>query len=107
MTTSDLPPPYSELNSWIRSRNRFLIIPHARPDGDAIGSAQGLAAALRAMGKHCYSYFHTDVPAQYRCFLDHDTTLYGDIDLSSYDNVIAVDCANAERLAVPNELELS
>ena len=35
----------------LRSRERFVVTSHARPDGDAIGSSLALAYALRALGK--------------------------------------------------------
>jgi len=35
----------------IRSRQRFLISSHSRPDGDSIGSSMAMAFALRALGK--------------------------------------------------------
>ena len=35
----------------IRSRQRFVISSHVRPDGDAIGSQLAMALALRGMGK--------------------------------------------------------
>ena len=35
----------------IRSGRRFLLTSHVNPDGDAIGSALGLARVLRALGK--------------------------------------------------------
>ncbi|HEY1912184.1 MAG TPA: bifunctional oligoribonuclease/PAP phosphatase NrnA [Vicinamibacterales bacterium] len=35
----------------IRSRQRFVLSSHARPDGDAIGSQMAMAYALRALGK--------------------------------------------------------
>jgi bifunctional oligoribonuclease and PAP phosphatase NrnA len=35
----------------IRRRRRFVIAPHVRPDGDAIGSQLAMAYALRALGK--------------------------------------------------------
>jgi phosphoesterase RecJ-like protein len=35
----------------IRSGSRFFLSSHQRPDGDAIGSAMGMALALRALGK--------------------------------------------------------
>jgi bifunctional oligoribonuclease and PAP phosphatase NrnA len=40
-----------EIRDAIRSRSRFLLTSHARPDGDSIGSQVALAAALRALGK--------------------------------------------------------
>jgi phosphoesterase RecJ-like protein len=35
----------------IRKRQRFVIVSHIRPDGDAIGSQLAMAYALRALGK--------------------------------------------------------
>ncbi len=102
--TSDLPADYAQLNDWLRNNNRFLVVTHQRPDGDAIGSAQALTASLRALGKHCHTYFIHELPPQYESFVDDDTTLYDEIDLSRIDKIIAVDCANGDRLAIPNWL---
>jgi phosphoesterase RecJ-like protein len=38
----------------IRSRQRFVLSSHARPDGDSIGSQLALAYALRALGKEVH-----------------------------------------------------
>ena len=35
----------------INTNNSFVIVSHIRPDGDAIGSALGLAHSLRLAGK--------------------------------------------------------
>lgn len=40
-----------QLVTLIRGGQRFLLSSHQRPDGDAIGSAVGMALALREMGK--------------------------------------------------------
>jgi phosphoesterase RecJ-like protein len=44
-------PEISQIAEAIRSRRRFVISSHARPDGDAIGSQMAAAYALRALGK--------------------------------------------------------
>lgn len=41
----------AEVAAAIRSRQRFVIASHARPDGDAVGSQLAMAYALRALGK--------------------------------------------------------
>ena len=43
--------PPAELLDVIRRGRRFIVASHARPDGDAIGSAMAMALALRALGK--------------------------------------------------------
>lgn len=42
-------------------RQRFVVVSHARPDGDAIGSAFAMALALRALGKDVRVVSH-DMP---------------------------------------------
>ena len=43
--------PPAELLDVIRRGRRFVVASHARPDGDAIGSAMAMALAVRALGK--------------------------------------------------------
>ena len=44
----------SETAALLRSFDRILILTHVRPDGDTVGCAAGLCAALRALGKTAY-----------------------------------------------------
>ena len=41
----------AETAAWLLSRDRFLLLTHVRPDGDTLGCAAGLCAALRTAGK--------------------------------------------------------
>ena len=45
----------------------FFITSHARPDGDAIGSALGLMHLLESMGKRVTVAFADRIPTIYRC----------------------------------------
>ena len=47
--TSDTP--LAQIVHELRTRQRFVVTSHARPDGDAIGSAMAMAYALRDLGK--------------------------------------------------------
>ena len=40
-----------ETANFLRTHDNYLILTHARPDGDTIGSAAGLCLALRQLGK--------------------------------------------------------
>jgi len=53
------------LLSLLRERQSFLITSHARPDGDAIGSAVGLMHLLDAMGKDVQVAFADPIPQIY------------------------------------------
>jgi phosphoesterase RecJ-like protein len=51
MTTTATETTPAQIADEIRRRDRFVIVSHARPDGDAIGSSLAMAFALRALGK--------------------------------------------------------
>ncbi len=52
-----------EVLKEIEQRNRFLLTSHARPDGDAIGSALACCQILRAMGKEAEVVLRDGVPS--------------------------------------------
>ena len=56
----------SALLELIRQRDSFFVTSHARPDGDALGSALGMMYLLEAMGKRVVVGFSDPIPAVYR-----------------------------------------
>ena len=84
--------PFVEL---VRRHQRFLLMTHVRPDGDALGSELALAAGLRQHGKTVRTVIASPMPPRYR-FLDPDGTkverftLPGDA-FRNVDAVIVVD----------------
>lgn len=46
----------------LRAGSRFLVTCHVRPDADALGSALGLAAMIRGLGKEAVVYSEDGVP---------------------------------------------
>ena len=83
----------------LRSQERFVVVGHENPDGDALGSLLGATLGLRALGKDAVMYLAGSgpMPAEYR-FLDLSEVsreLPADIE----DRVLlAVDCANERRI---------
>ncbi len=61
-TTTKAP---EELLRRIRQGNRFLLTSHVNPDGDAIGSALGLARILRKQGKSAVVWLRDPAPSVY------------------------------------------
>lgn len=49
----------------LREKDHFLIVTHARPDGDTIGSAAALCLALREIGKTAYLYNNPEFSDNY------------------------------------------
>ena len=82
----------------IHKGNRFLVISHMNPEGDAVGSTLGLSLALRGLGKEVTSYLEDPIPEVYR-FLPSADEVAGNLDITTkYDAVFAVDCGEKERL---------
>jgi phosphoesterase RecJ-like protein len=87
----------------IRSNDRFLVVTHENPDGDALGSMLGAALGLRALGKDVVMYLSgsAPTPAEYR-FLDlADVRRELPEDLEQR-VLLAVDCANERRIGEAN-----
>nr|MBA3843788.1 hypothetical protein [Actinomycetota bacterium] len=57
----------------VREHERFLVVTHENPDGDALGSMRAATLVLRALGKEAAMYLSgtAALPAEYR-FLDLD-----------------------------------
>jgi len=68
-----MPLDWSPLLELVRRHQRFLVMTHVRPDGDALGSELALAAALRQKGKSVRVVIASPLPPRYR-FLDPDGT---------------------------------
>ena len=84
----------------VRSHERFLVVTHENPDGDALGSLLATALALRAAGKDATIYLagEAPVPEEYR-FLDLTELQRGDAPGDAGERVlVAVDCANERRI---------
>ncbi|MBI2187902.1 MAG: bifunctional oligoribonuclease/PAP phosphatase NrnA [Acidobacteria bacterium] len=67
MSTTETGPP-SEVAAAIRTRQRFVIASHVRPDGDAVGSQLAMAYALRALGKEARVVSRDPAPAPLLAF---------------------------------------
>ncbi len=74
---------------FIKERDNFLILCHATPDGDTLGSAYALALGLTAMGKKCMIKCADPIPERYGYF----TNAFENKEIK-YETVIAVDIAD-------------
>lgn len=50
-----------EAAALLQARDHILILTHRRPDGDTIGCAAGLCAALRQRGKEAYVLYNEEI----------------------------------------------
>lgn len=87
----------SELAPVIRDHQRFVLVSHTRPDGDAIGSVLALKAALEAAGKDVVALNEDGVPEnlQFMEGWEDVASPSGPVDAEVF---VALDTANQSRL---------
>lgn len=85
----------SDCLARFRENDRFLILTHARPDGDTLGSGAALCSALRRAGKAAFLYPNPQIGAQ---FADLTAPYLASADFVP-GFVVAVDTADARLLA--------
>jgi len=88
------------MNQIIRQLNKsknVLVVSHANPDGDAIGSLIAMGLCLKAMGKKTTLYNESPIPALYR-FLPSVESVVGHISNQNYDTAVILDCGDWQRI---------
>jgi phosphoesterase RecJ-like protein len=85
----------------IRGAEKFIVVTHERPDGDALGSLIAMQEILTALGKDCLMFIDGDefpLPQEYSFF-----TLSGLVETLPVDigerTIVFLDCGNVERNA--------
>ena len=86
-----------EVLKQIEQRRRFLLTSHARPDGDAIGSALGCCQILRSMGKEAEVVLRDGVPRIYQPLPYADDVVQTERVNGDYDAVMILECDSIER----------
>jgi phosphoesterase RecJ-like protein len=81
----------------IERRDRFVLTSHARPDGDAVGSALACCQILRRMGKQADVVLHDGVPRIYRSLPFADQVLQADRIGGNYEAAIILECDSIHR----------
>src|ERR671933_420949 len=80
----------------LRSHDRFLIVTHENPDGDALGSLLAMKIGLEGLGKDIVT------------FLPGESGIPSDLSLLHLEglqrSLLALDCANAARMGAASEL---
>jgi phosphoesterase RecJ-like protein len=83
----------------IRSAERFILVTHEHPDGDALGSLVAMHEILTALGKDSVMFMAADefpLPYEYRFFVFDGVVSAAPPDLDER-TVIFLDCGNIDR----------
>src|SRR5437667_307052 len=86
-----------EVLKHIEQRERFLLTSHARPDGDAVGSALACCQILHSMGKEADVVLRDGVPRVYRPLPFADRVVQSDRVNGEYDAAIILECDSIQR----------
>ena len=81
----------------IQRRERFVLTPHARPDGDAVGSTLACGEILRLMGKHAEVVLRDGVPRVYQQLPFAERAVHSDRINGNFDAAILLECDNIQR----------
>jgi phosphoesterase RecJ-like protein len=84
----------------ITAGQRFVLSSHERPDGDAIGSAVGMALALEALGKHAVVVMDAVPPPFLQPFPAVDRLRVTGAITDSYDASLVMECSSLDRTGV-------
>lgn len=92
-----------EIITLLKKEEKFLIVTHINPDGDAIGSSTALSLALGSVGKETLLYDRDPVPKFYR-FLPGYERFTNSISslVTGHWSLILLDCNSPERAGIDN-----
>ena len=89
-----------QIHQQIKTNQRFLVVAHENPDGDAIGSTLGLALALRDMGKDVVAFNIDGVPDIMGFIPDHDFLTSQLAENARFDVAFVLDSGDLRRTGI-------
>lgn len=104
---SELKPEYrrqlEEAKAFILNQDRFLVVSHVNPDGDAIGSTLAVGHMLKQLGKSFHMINEGQVPGKFGMLpgmpeISNFLEMEAQGNRLAFDCVISVDCADYERI---------
>jgi bifunctional oligoribonuclease and PAP phosphatase NrnA len=105
MSSRPTTPELGAIADALRTHDRFLLVTHENPDGDALGSILGLKRGLDTLGKDCVMFLggDTGIP-QDLTFLPLEE-LQRELPADATERVlVALDCATEKRMGFDLEL---
>ena len=82
----------ADVCAFLKERDNFVVLSHASPDGDTLGSAYALKMGLKKLGKHVQVICCDEIPKKYNYFINDEESSF------SPETVVAVDVADLKLL---------
>lgn len=92
---------YFEIEQAVSQHNRFLVVSHMRPDGDALGSTLALTLALQKLGKTVTAWNEDGLLEKFRWLPGGESVGKPPADPASFEVVFILDNAVKERAGTP------
>jgi phosphoesterase RecJ-like protein len=89
---------FHEIARAISKANRFAILSHVRPDGDALGSQLALALSIKQIGKSVVAWNEDGLPESFRFLKESNLITTPPNEAQDFDVAIALDTASRQRL---------
>ena len=93
---------FAQIGAALREHQRFAVLSHVRPDGDALGSQLALALSLQQIGKEVTVWNEDGLLDKYN-FLPGGERIVQPRALQDFDVAIALDTATQNRLGTAGE----
>jgi phosphoesterase RecJ-like protein len=95
---------YKKAADFFRNHDRFLLLVHEKPDGDALGSCLGAAHLLNQLGKTFHLINDDPIPSKFTFIpMSERFELPEGVD-QRFDAVISFDCGDRKRLGRSGQL---
>jgi phosphoesterase RecJ-like protein len=92
---------FAEIAAVLRSRQRFVLVSHLRPDGDALGSQLALGLSLRALGKDVTLWNEDGMLDKLRFLPGSELVSQPPAEAQDFEVLVALDTAVYNRLGTP------
>jgi phosphoesterase RecJ-like protein len=89
---------FAEIGRVLREHNKFAVLSHVRPDGDALGSTLALALSLKGLGKEVRAWNEEGMLEKYNFLAQAELLTQPPSEPEDFDIVVALDTAVQNRL---------
>lgn len=89
---------FQEIAEVLRSRQRFVVMSHVRPDGDALGCTIAMALCLRQLGKEVSAWNEEGVLEKFRYLPGHEIVSMPPADPREFDVALVLDTSVRDRV---------
>ncbi len=89
---------FAEIGRVLREHNKFAVLSHVRPDGEALGSTLALALSLKGLGKEVRAWNEEGMLEKYNFLAQAELLTQPPSEPEDFDVVVALDTAVQNRL---------